>query len=140
MMICRMCNSGNLEKFLDLGNIPLVDHFLSKEELEKPEINYPLNLNFCKDCGLVQLGFIVNANELYNEDYAYESSITQKRKQNHLELAESVCERFEVKKNSLILDIGSNVGILLESFKKCEMQVLGIDASPNIVKIAIPEE
>lgn len=133
---CKMCESDNTELFLDLGFIPKVDKFLSNDELNVPEIFYPLKVYLCKDCGLSQLGFIVHASELFNEDYAYESSTTKNRHENYCELAEYVCNKFDIKNDSLIIDIGSNVGVLLECFKTKGMKVLGVDASFNIVKKA----
>jgi len=131
-----MCNESNLELFLDLGFIPKVDRFLSSNELNEPETLYPLMVYLCKDCGLVQLGYIIPATELFNENYAYESSTTKSRRENHYQLAEYVCSEFSIAKDSLVVDIGSNVGVLLECFKNNGMRVLGVDASANIVEIA----
>jgi 2-polyprenyl-3-methyl-5-hydroxy-6-metoxy-1,4-benzoquinol methylase len=133
---CKMCNSGNLELFLDLGDMPKVDRFLSSNELNEFEPLYPLTVYMCKNCGLAQLGFIVPASELFDENYAYESSTTTNRRKNHYELAEYTCNSFKIKENSLVVDIGSNVGVLLEGFKNCGMKVVGVDASSNIVKKA----
>lgn len=131
-----MCQSKNLKMFLDLGFIPKVDRFLAKEELNEPEMLYPLTVHICKECGLAQLGHIIPAHELFNENYAYEANTTKTRHENHCQLAESVCKRFSVEKNSLVVDIGSNVGMLLECFKDNGMRVLGVDASANIVEKA----
>lgn len=135
-MKCKMCNSEKLQLFLDLGFVPLVDRFLTHEELNESETLYPLNLRICEDCGLVQLGYIVPAKDLFNENYAYESSTTKTRRENHAQLAKYICEKFSIPDNSLIVDIGSNVGVLLEEFKKIGMIVCGVDASANIVTIA----
>ena len=135
-MKCRMCNSLDVQKFLDLGHIPVVDKFLTNDELKKSEIIYPLNVYLCRNCGLSQLGYIIPANKLFNEQYAYESGTTKKRQKNHDELASSACKNFNLDKNSFVVDIGSNVGILLECFEKYGIQVLGIDASANVVKMA----
>ena len=133
---CRMCNSGKLELFLDLGNIPRVDRFLSSKELDQTEQSFPLTVYLCEDCGLAQLGFIVPASKLFNEEYAYESSTTKNRRENHNQLAKDVCKNFKIKEKSLVVDIGSNVGVLLHCFKNLGMQVVGVDASSNIVKKA----
>ena len=135
-MNCIFCKSADVEKFLDLGFIPLVDRFLDAKELNEPEILYPLNVCLCKNCGLSQLGYKVPPTKLFNENYAYESSTTKTRKQNYDQLAEYICDKFGIPKESLIVDIGSNVGILLESFNKRGMKIVGVDASPNIVEIA----
>ena len=91
---CRMCESNNLELFLDLGPIPLVDRFLSPQEVNDSDPSYPLNLKICMDCGLVHLGEIVPAEKLFNENYAYESGTTKKRRESYLELANFVCKNF----------------------------------------------
>lgn len=131
-----MCNSEKLDLFLDLGFIPKVDRFLTINELNLPEMTYPLKTYFCQECGLAQLGFVVPKEDLFNENYAYESSTTNTRKKNHEELADYVCKNFNIKKKSLVVDIGSNVGMLLQFFKDRGMNVLGIDASENIVEKA----
>jgi SAM-dependent methyltransferase len=135
-MNCRMCLSKNLKSFLDLGHVPRVDRFLIKNELNEPEILYPLNLLICEKCGLVQLGYVVSAELLFNEHYAYDSRITKKRLDSYHEFSKYVIKNFNLQKDSLIIDIGSNTGLLLDCFQNQGMQVLGIDPSSNIVKIA----
>ena len=66
-MKCVFCNSLELEKYLDLGHIPLVDKFLSSDELNQPEIFYPLNVCLCKNCGLSQLGYKIPPEKLFNK-------------------------------------------------------------------------
>jgi len=131
-----MCHGTDLELFLDLGFIPLVDRFIDSDELNKQEALYPLEVYFCKECGLSQLGYIVPAEELFNENYAYESTGTKGRYNNYSDLANQVCNELNLPQKSLVVDIGSNVGLLLKFFKEKGMQVLGIDASSNVVHIA----
>lgn len=135
-MKCKMCNSEKMEFFLDLGFVALVDRFLSFEELNEPETLYPLNVCICHDCGLVQLGHVVPAEKLFNENYAYESGTTLKRHQSYDDFANYIITHFKLPKESFVVDIGSNVGVLLSCFKDRGMRVLGIDPSTNIVKIA----
>jgi len=132
---CRMCGSNELYEFLDLGFLPPADGILSKEALEHPEINFPLKVAQCRGCGLTQLTYAVDPKLLYDEKYSYESSVTETGKKHFYDMAESICNRFGLKEE-LIVDIGSNVGVLLEGFKKKGCKVLGIDAAPKIVKIA----
>ena len=70
---CRMCNSEKLELFLDLGNIPRVDRFLSRKELNQIEQLFPLTVYLCEDCGLAQLGFVVPDSKLFNDCLLYTS-------------------------------------------------------------------
>ena len=135
-MICRFCKKENLELFLDLGHTPLGNRFLTQDELQEPEIYYPLQAYLCKDCKLSQLGYVPAPEIVYNENYAYEAGNTQTRKENHYGLAEKSCDKFSLKHNSLVVDIGSNVGMLLTAFQELGMKVQGVDASDNVAQIA----
>ena len=131
-----MCESDNLYVFLDLGFLPPADGILNKEQIEHPEIHFPLKVAQCQDCGLTQLTYAVNPEILYDDKYSYESSITETGKKHFFDMADSLCKRFEFGEGNLAVDIGSNVGILLEGFKNNGLKVLGIDAAPKIVEIA----
>lgn len=133
---CRMCDGENLAQYLDLGFSPPADQFRKKEELEYPEVRYPLKVLLCKDCGLSQLSHVVNQKILYQFDYPYESSTTKTGKIHWNNFAEKVKERLDLKVGDVVLDIGSNVGTLLESFRNVGADVIGVDPAPNIVKIA----
>lgn len=136
-MKCRGCGNTNLKTFLDLGKIPLVDRFKSKQELSKKENFFPLNVCICSSCKFVQLGYVLPPKAMFNSKYAYESSTTQFRTEVYFDMAKDLCKRFKLKPNSLVVDIGSNIGVLLRGFKKQKMKVLGIDPSSNIAKMAI---
>ncbi|OGJ13389.1 hypothetical protein A3K82_00440 [Candidatus Pacearchaeota archaeon RBG_19FT_COMBO_34_9] len=131
-----MCDSKNLYEFLDLGFIPPADRILSKEDLNGPEIFFPLKVAQCLDCGLTQLTYAANPKILYGERYLYESSITKTGREHFFGMADSICKKFNLNTNSLVIDIGSNVGVLLNGFKKNGMNVLGVDPAPKIAKIA----
>lgn len=133
---CRMCKSAELKKFLDLGFTPLADGFLAKGQLDEPEVYYPLNVCVCGDCGLFQLDYIVPPDELYRKNYPYLSSTTKTGRDHFHNMAGSICRRFNLKKGSFVIDIGSNIGVLLEGFKKNGMDVLGIDPATNIAEMA----
>ena len=130
-----MCESADLHEFLDLGFLPPADGILSREEIQHPEIFFPLKVAQCMDCGLTQLTYVVNPEILYDDKYSYESSITETGKKHYFDMADSICKRFNLQ-NTLAVDIGSNVGVLLEGFKKNGLKILGIDAAPKIVDIA----
>ncbi|MFH1182154.1 MAG: methyltransferase domain-containing protein [Candidatus Woesearchaeota archaeon] len=136
MIKCHMCRSSNLYKFLDLGSQPHSDGFLTKEDLSNPEPFYPLDVYICRDCGLVQLGTIVSGRVMYNEKYFYEQSTTDTGKCHYFSMSKMVCERFALPKSSLVVDIGSNVGVLLSGFKAQGMSILGVDPAPLIAKKA----
>ena len=135
-MNCRFCDSADLDLFLDLGFSPLGNSFLTEQQMQEPEIHYPLQAYLCNSCKLSQLGYVPPPQTVYNPEYAYEAGITTLRKDHHKSMASSVSERFELEDNSLVIDIGSNVGILLSAFKERGMNVVGIDASDNVAQIA----
>src|SRR5258708_20669549 len=90
IQIFRMCKTSELVKFLDLGCTPPADQFKREEQLQEPDIYYPLDVFICEHCGLAQLGHVVSPEILYRNDYPYESSTT-KAGQNHFSrFAESV--------------------------------------------------
>lgn len=133
---CGMCKSNKLEIFLDLGFTPLADGFLKKYQLSDSEKYYPLRCCICLACNLVQLDCEVSPDELYKRNYPYVSSITKTGVLHFHSMAESICKKFGFGKGKLAIDIGSNIGVLLEGFKKQDMTVLGVDPAPNIVKMA----
>ena len=136
-MNCRICKNKNLKEILNLGHTPLADAFLSKNDLNKPEKYYPLVVLFCDCCGLLQLSYVVSPQELYQQNYPYESSITKSGVNHFHSFAKHVCKRFNLCENDLVIDIGSNVGVLLEGFKKCGVKILGIDPSKTVYELAL---
>ena len=133
---CRMCGSTELIEYLDLGFHPPSDQFRSFDEIHLSEIYYPLRVNICKKCGLSQLSHAVDPRVLYQHDYPYESSTTKTGKMHWDDFAQRVKKRLDLKNGDLVVDVGSNVGTLLESFKSVGAEVLGVDPAPNIVKTA----
>lgn len=136
MLTCRMCQSKNLYKFLDLGFTPPADQFRRKDQLREPEIYYPLDVYMCEDCGLAQLGYVVSPEVLYRNDYPYEASTTKTGRIHWDSFAQRAVERFDLDGNDLVVDIGSNVGVLLGAFKDRGVRIQGVDPAANIVMIA----
>ncbi len=135
-MLCRMCKSDNLKQFLDLGFAPPSDQFRRKEQMHEPVLFYPLEVMLCMDCGLAQLSHVVSPEVLYRYDYPYESSVTRTGHLHWTEFAKTTTERLSLGSNDLVVDIGSNVGVLLEAFRSTGTQILGVDPASNIALIA----
>jgi len=131
-----MCESKNITKFLDLGFSALSDNFLTSEQLNLPETTYPLNVFICNECGLFQLGYVVQADLMFNENYPYDSSTTKTGREHFNSMAFEICDKFNLMKNSFVIDVGSNAGVLLKGFKSKGIRVLGIEPSSNVAKIA----
>ncbi len=133
---CRMCKSKNLYKFLDLGEMPPADRFMSEVQLSLEEHSYPLEVLLCEDCGLAQLTAVVSAETLYCEDYPYESSTTKAGAAHWREFAETTARALALGPDDLVVDVGSNVGVLLSMFAEQGTRVLGVDPADNIAQIA----
>jgi SAM-dependent methyltransferase len=131
---CRLCNGKQLEFLLKLPNIPLVDDYCIKKNIKKNLIKFPLELVKCLVCNHVQLSIVVNPNILYKK-YIYESSSSTDLKKHFRNYFSSLTKKIDLKKDSLIVDIGSNDGLFLKNFKPRFKNILGIDPSP-IAKIA----
>lgn len=135
-MNCRMCEGEHLYRFLDLGATPPADQFRRRDQLEEPETYFPLQVVMCDDCGLAQLGHSVPPQLLYQHDYPYEASTTAAGRAHWARFAQSVARRLTLKADDLVVDIGSNVGVLLSAFRDAGMRAQGVDPASNIVEIA----
>ena len=128
---CRLCKSKNLSKALVLTPTPPADSYLAKKELSKKLKKIPLTIMLCKDCGHAQLSHVINAKQVYL-NYIYETASTLGL-DNHFRIcANEIYKSYRPKKGGLVIDIGSNDGILLYFLKKKGMRVLGIDPMPGI--------
>ncbi len=133
---CRICKSQDLHKFLVLGHHPPSDAFLKEEQLNSPETTYPLDVFFCNNCRLVQLGYVVPPEILFPPDYPYTSSVSDTMPVHFAEFVKEAVERFGLNSNALVVDIGSNDGTLLRGFRNLGVRTLGVEPATNISKIA----
>jgi len=135
-MKCRLCESKDLFKFLDLGHHPPSDQFRTAEQIQQPVTFYPLDVYKCNGCGFVQLGYVVPPEILYQDNYPYESSTTETGRSHFRAFANAVVNEFGFNKSDLAVDIGSNVGVLLDGFLENGLRIVGVDPAPNICEIA----
>jgi SAM-dependent methyltransferase len=132
---CRICKNKKLERILDLGEMPLANAFLDKNQLSQKEISYPLRVVWCESCGLIQIDEIVPPEVLF-KNYIYVSGTSEALRKHFEGLATEVVNNFKLNSKSLVIDIGSNDGTLLKEFKKHGPKVLGVEPAVNIAKIA----
>lgn len=130
---CRLCKSQNLEFIICLGSTPIGDDFIPSDRLDKIQNEYPLELNFCRDCGLFQLVGVINPELIYRE-YMYETCISLGLKAHFQDYVNEVMRRISPKKESLVIDIGCNDGTLLKFFKDYNMRVLGVEPAYKIAQ------
>ena len=135
-MDCKACGNGTIW-FLDLGHHPPSDSFLTNEQLNEPETYYPLNVHVCSSCGLVQLGYIVDKNILFNDKYPYLTGSNKDGVKHYHNLAKEVYDRFKLSKNDLVVDVGSNDGTLLRGFKDLGCLVMGVEPCSNLSNYAL---
>ena len=134
---CRICRGSNLERYLNLGFTPAADSFIREQALLQPEVYYPLEVFLCRDCGTSQLGYTVPPDILYQHDYPYESSTTRAGRAHFSGFAATLAEKYGLGPEDLAIDVGSNVGVLLDGFRSGGCRILGIEPSANIAAIAI---
>lgn len=132
---CRACHSHNLLLFLQLGPTPIPNGFLEAPNLHKAERFYPLDVCFCKDCGLVQLAHVVSAKVMF-KNYVYIPSTSETMRTHFLSLAQNAIKKTGAKNGDQVVDIGSNDGTLLKAFKLKGMKILGVDPAENLAKKA----
>ncbi|MGZ7194610.1 MAG: methyltransferase domain-containing protein, partial [Halobacteriota archaeon] len=137
MLRCRICENELGEPFLSLGNSPLSNAYLSKDELKRNEWYYPLDLYVCDRCYLVQLEEFEAPENIFSADYAYFSSYSESWLEHCRRYSESVVKRFALDHRSLVVEIGSNDGYLLQYFKSYEIPVLGIEPAAGAAEEAI---
>jgi hypothetical protein len=132
---CLLCYGDKLIKYLDLGENALANSFIKKSELDKVEEKFPLQVFYCKNCHLAQLGTIVDRKILF-QDYNWFSSASSPLSLYFKEYVDNLKKKFPKQTNKFVVEIGSNDGILLKNFDKIKTKILGIDPAKNIAKIA----
>jgi SAM-dependent methyltransferase len=132
---CRSCGAPQLITILDLGQMPLANGLLTAEQLLEPEETYPLKLALCPACVLVQITVTVAPEQLFRE-YFYLSSFSETMLRHAEVLVETLISARKLGRGSLVMEVGSNDGYLLQYYKRAGIPVLGIEPATNIARIA----
>ncbi|MBS3082039.1 class I SAM-dependent methyltransferase [Candidatus Pacearchaeota archaeon] len=134
---CLICDSNNLVQIIDLGSHPFADTFVPESKISEPDLIYPLVCDLCIECGNIQTKYSTNPLDRYsNIDYSYTSSNSAFSRGHWEKYAQNITEQLNLKKNSFVVEIGSNDGYLTEQFLKNNNKVLGIDPSPYMAELA----
>ncbi len=131
---CRICKSKDLVKFLSFGEMPLAGGFIKRDEI-KNEKFYPLDVYFCRNCKEVQLLDIVPADTLF-KDYRFLASVTKTLSEHFRNYAKVMKYRFNLNEKSLVVEFGSNDGVLQKPFKDLGITAVGVEPAKNVAKIA----
>lgn len=132
---CRFCDAELAHSFCDLGAQPLSNAFLSAAQLEAVEPHYPLHARVCARCFLVQVPAYARPEELFS-DYAYFSSYAESWMEHARSFARDAVRRFALGRRSLVVEIASNDGYLLQNFVAQDIPVLGIEPARNVAAAA----
>ena len=133
---CMFCGAVLRRTFVELGMSPLCESYVPREKLNHMEPFYPLHVYVCERCFLVQLEEYVSPAEIFTE-YAYFSSYAESWVEHMRRYADMVCERFGLGRSSLVVEIASNDGYLLQHFVRRGVPVLGIEPAANVAKVAV---
>ena len=136
-MNCRFCNNALINEFVDLGFSPPSNAYLKAADLNKPETFFPLRIMVCEKCFLVQIDEYKKSDAIFNGDYVYFSSYSKSWLAHAKSYTQLMIDRFALNTNSLVIEIASNDGYLLQYFNENKIAVLGIEPTANTAEVAI---
>jgi len=137
MEYCRSCGTQLSSPFLDLGNSPLSNSYLPEKSIHQAEVYYPLEIYYCPHCHLVQLDEFETPEQIFSSEYAYFSSYSSSWLAHCKSYVEMVVKRFGLHTKSLVMEIASNDGYLLQYFKPYDIPVQGVEPAKNTAEVAI---
>lgn len=132
---CRFCSTPLEHELVDLGLSPISNAFISPDEASQDEPFYPLRAFVCADCFLVQLEEFESPAEIFS-DYVYFSSYSDSWLAHARQFVIGAAERFELGPDSLVIEVASNDGYLLQYFKEQNVPALGIEPASNVAEVA----
>ncbi len=132
---CRLCGADLTHTFVDLGMSPLCESYVPAERLEGPETFYPLHVRLCESCLLVQIPAYVSGEDIFS-DYAYFSSYSDSWVAHAGRYADAMIGRLGLTSDSLVTEVASNDGYLLQHFLARDIPVLGVEPAANVAETA----
>lgn len=133
---CRFCGAALENTFVDLGASPLAQSFLSQDKLNHMEPFYPLHVYVCRKCFLVQLQEFVTPENIFS-DYLYFASYSDSWLAHARAYTDLMVQRFAINEKSLVVEIASNDGYLLQYFVEKKVPVLGVEPAANVAAVAV---
>jgi SAM-dependent methyltransferase len=130
-LACRSCGHAPIKTFLSLGKTPLADALVRAEALDEPEGHFPLDVAFCPECTLVQITEAVPPEQLFVDNYLYFSSFSDELLRHSRDHALRLIRDRKLDESSLVVELASNDGYLLQNFSRRGVPVLGIDPAPD---------
>lgn len=133
---CRLCGSPVERTFVDLGMSPLCESFVPADKADAMEPFFPLHALVCGDCFLVQLKEYVSPENIF-EEYAYFSSYSTSWVEHARKYCVAIKDRLGLNQDSLVVELASNDGYLLQHFLPLGVPVLGVEPAANVAKTAV---
>jgi len=133
--LCRLCGANLTQTFVDLGMSPLCESYVAADQTDAPEVFYPLHVRLCAECLLVQLPAYVSGEDIFS-DYAYFSSYSDSWVAHAKRYAGEMIERLGLTSDSLVTEVASNDGYLLQHFAAEGIPVLGVEPAANVAEAA----
>ncbi|MEM8532506.1 MAG: class I SAM-dependent methyltransferase [Chloroflexota bacterium] len=132
MSKCLICGA-EITPFMSFGRMPIANGFLTENDFDQ-EYFFDLQVGFCPDCAMVQLTELVDPEKLFHDQYAYFSSMSVHMAQHFSLFAQTVRERYLPGTDPLVVEIGSNDGILLRHFANAGIRHVGVEPSANVAE------
>jgi hypothetical protein len=132
---CRLCGADLNRTFVDLGMSPLCESYIPAASLDDPETFYPLHVLICESCLLVQLPAYVSGEHIFS-DYAYFSSYSDSWVAHARRYADTMIGALRLTEGSLVTEVASNDGYLLQHFVAAGIPVLGVEPAANVAAAA----
>ena len=132
---CRFCTAPLRHTFVDLGMSPLCESYVPAERVGSVEAFYPLHARVCESCLLVQLEEFVAAEDIFTE-YAYFSSYSDSWVAHARDYVDMATRRFGLSSESLVVELASNDGYLLQHVTDRGIPALGIEPAANVAPVA----
>jgi len=135
-MNCRFCNEKLNDIFVDLINSPASNSYLTQVQLDEPEIFYPLKTYVCQECKLVQIDEYKKSDDIFDKDYAYFSSYSIGWLRHAKIYVEMITQKLSLDNTSIVTEIASNDGYLLQYFLQKDIPCLGIEPTESTARVA----
>ena len=135
-MRCRFCHNELTYVFADLGTAPASNSFVTAKQLHEGEIYYPLKVFVCEHCFLVQIDEFKKATDIFSEDYVYFSSVSNSWLEHSKRYVEMMIPRLSLDEKSLVIEIASNDGYLLQYVREHGIPCMGIEPTASTARVA----
>lgn len=137
MYTCRYCNKNLSKLFVDLGLSPLSNDYITKDRVNKGQLELPLRVAVCDNCKLVQTLELEIPDNIFNSEYKYFSSYSTSWLKHCKDYVDMIVERFSLNQDSTVIELASNDGYLLQFFLEHKISPIGIEPSKSVADAAI---